>query len=465
MNFNNINQNITQGDLLLRPILDSDINFINLLFQDSEIKKYYTVPNEIKNDYSLLINEWHNDVKKNAGTCWIIIKKRKDINGQHEQVGIVGIGFKDSFKNAKIGYALLPEFRNKGIISISLKLVIDILINEGVQIIEAEIDKDNLKSENVVRKLGFKKDKKTFVSDLKEEREGELVIKHLWKKFLNDFDISLLKGNIPIQASKVQLIQINNKIANEINTKGKHPDLLIRYYNILGRINYLDGKFDEANKLFNKSNIICVFESKPVVHENFYWFAKINEEYGDFINAKKNYILALDKLKFHPNPNYISKQEIEFELYKEFMDFKLINENQFYQLLQGSKIKLLEEEIYTDFNFFSPINDKKKTGKFHFVISSNVTEKLVGISNDNQQVFSVPWELIRVEEYQNNNYVIFTGWGDQANGINNPQFEDYEIGVDLFVFINFIKIQLNENPNFYSKSTVNNVIGLENFNF
>jgi hypothetical protein len=217
--------------------------------------------------------------------------------------------------------------------------------------------------------------------------------------------------------------------------------------------------------LFNKSNIICVFESKPVVHENFYWFAKINEEYGDFINAKKNYILALDKLKFHPNPNYISKQEIEFELYKEFMDFKLINENQFYQLLQGSKIKLLEEEIYTDFNFFSPINDKKKTGKFHFVISSNVTEKLVGISNDNQQVFSVPWELIRVEEYQNNNYVIFTGWGDQANGINNPQFEDYEIGVDLFVFINFIKIQLNENPNFYSKSTVNNVIGLENLNF
>lgn len=44
MNFNNINKKIAQGDLLLKTISDTDRNFINGLFSDNEIKKYYIVP-------------------------------------------------------------------------------------------------------------------------------------------------------------------------------------------------------------------------------------------------------------------------------------------------------------------------------------------------------------------------------------------------------------------------------------
>ena len=51
MNFNNINQKIAQGDLLLKPISDTDRNFINGLFSDNEIKKYYIVPKEAQQDY------------------------------------------------------------------------------------------------------------------------------------------------------------------------------------------------------------------------------------------------------------------------------------------------------------------------------------------------------------------------------------------------------------------------------
>ena len=75
MNFNNINQKIAQGDLLLKPISDTDRNFINGLFSDNEIKKYYIVPKEAQQDYRRLVDYWLNDIRNGAGTCWIIIKK------------------------------------------------------------------------------------------------------------------------------------------------------------------------------------------------------------------------------------------------------------------------------------------------------------------------------------------------------------------------------------------------------
>ena len=51
MIFNNIHKEIKTDKILLRPVKDTDRNFINGLFQDEKIKRYYIVPKEAQQDY------------------------------------------------------------------------------------------------------------------------------------------------------------------------------------------------------------------------------------------------------------------------------------------------------------------------------------------------------------------------------------------------------------------------------
>ncbi len=314
MNFNNINQKIAQGDLLLKPISDTDRNFINGLFSDNEIKKYYIVPKEAQQDYRRLVDYWLNDIRNGAGTCWIIIKKGTGIFARDNQVGFVAFEFRDSLKNARVSYAILPEYRRKGIATNAVELIIDILKKEGVEKIEADIDRDNLHSERVVEKLGFSANKRQALVDPEMMRDGEIRMRALWKKELVEFSKSVTSGRIPLDSSLNQIIPIINNVVEEINSKGQHPKLLMRYFYLLGRIKFLERNFEECQEAFGQCNMIAMNEGLPDIHETFYWFAKINEAKGEKGNAKMYYGFALEK--FNDNPDYITRAEIEREMNK-----------------------------------------------------------------------------------------------------------------------------------------------------
>jgi RimJ/RimL family protein N-acetyltransferase len=314
MDFEQINQKLRNEMLTLKPISQNDRAFINEMFQDSDIKKNYIIPKEAQQDYRRLVDYWLNDNNKGAGTCWIIFEKGSGIFSNDKQVGFIAFDFRDTLKNARISYAILPNYRRKGIATSAVKLVIDNLKSQGIERIEADIDRDNLHSEGVVKNLGFQVNKRHGLIDPEMLRDGEIKMRALWKKELVEFDPEKTSGRIPLNATLNQVIPLLNQIVEEINTKGQHPNLLVRYFYLLGRVKYLEGNFEEAQSSFGQSNMITMNESISSIHENYYWFGKINEAKGDKINAKMYYGIALEK--FNDNPDYITKKEIEREMNK-----------------------------------------------------------------------------------------------------------------------------------------------------
>lgn len=314
MDFNRINQEIKAEKLFLKPITTDDRAFINGMFNDTEIKRYYIVPKEAQQDYKRLVDYWLNDIRNGAGTCWIINEKGNGIFARDKQVGFVAFEFRDTLKNARISYAILPEFRNKGFATNSVKLIINNLKQEGVERIEADIDRDNLNSEKVVEKLGFSANKRNALVDPEMMRDGEIRLRALWKKELIEFKKETTNGRIPLNASIEEIAPVINELVNEINTKGQHPKLMIRYFHLLGRIKFLERNYEEAQQAFGQCNMITMNEGLPEIHENYYWFAKINEAKGETGGVKMYLEFALEK--FNENPNYISKSEIESEMNK-----------------------------------------------------------------------------------------------------------------------------------------------------
>lgn len=474
MNFNQINQEFREGEYIFKPITRNDRVLINQMFQDSEIRKYYIVPKEARQDYKQLVDYWLNDINNGAGTCWIIHKKGSGVFSSNKPCGFVAFEFRNSLENARISYAILPNFRRNGIATLAVGKIVEKLKGQGVKKVEADIDRDNLYSEKVVEKLGFTANKRQALVDPEMMREGEIRMRALWKKDLVDFNDSVLAGRIPIDASISQIVPFINKVVEEINSKGQHPNLLIRYFYLLGRIKYLEGNYEEAKEAFGQCNMITMNEGKPEIHENYYWFAKINEANGDNENAKMYYGFALEK--YNPNPNYISRQEIEAELNKEpinydDLDFYVIKRSDFNKLINNRTVfKVWEEESSSGndfgFDFMSQFQERQKTGKYHFSFTTDVTEKLVGIS-DNETVYNITWELLREENHNGEKFLILCGWGDPMStgtigGL--PQFNYYEIGVEKGVFVSLIANLMSNNPNFFSIDKMRNVIGLENFN-
>jgi RimJ/RimL family protein N-acetyltransferase len=314
MNFNKINDKIEDNNLILKPISESDRNFIGTMFNDPDIKGYYIVPKEAQQDYKVLVDYWLNDVRSQAGNCWIIYQKGNGFFSKDKKVGFRAFEFRDNIKNARISCAILPEYRRKGISTNSAKLVIEKLKNEGVEKIEADIDKRNTNSERVVEKLGFTANKKQALVDPEMMSDGEIRMRTLWKKNLVDYSENITSGRIQLSATINQIVPKMNQLTEEINTKGQHPDLLIRYFYLLGRIKFLEKNYEEAKEAFGQCNMIVMNEGLPGIHETYYWFGKINEATGEKETVKMYYGLALEN--YINNPNYITKAEIEREMDK-----------------------------------------------------------------------------------------------------------------------------------------------------
>lgn len=111
----------------------------------------------------------------------------------------------------------------------------------------------------------------------------------------------------------------------------------------------------------------------------------------------------------------------------------------------------------TEFNIWP---EQGLTGRYHLYFAADVTERLVGLSNDSTKVYHVPWELLREEYYQSEKYLVFCGWGDEPHG-GHMQFNNYEIGIEQITFIRLIASQHLRNPDYFSVKRINNIIGLE----
>lgn len=314
MSFNQINIELNFERLTLKPITQNDRTFIDEVFQDKDVKHYYIVPKEAHQDYRRLIDYWLNDNKNGAGTCWIIYKKAPNFFSRNEPCGFIAIELKNTFKNAKISYAILPKFRTKGIATLASKLVINKLKEQNVLTIEADIDQDNLSSEKVVEKLGFTADRGHALVDPKMLRDGEIRLRAMWKKNLLEINTAILKNQLPLGTSNDKIEPLLNQLVTEIESKGQQPKLILHYFYLLGRIKFNENNYEEARSLFAECNITVGSDEFPDTHLYFYWLGRINEAEESIELAISCYEEA--NKKFNNDSTDVTKNDIEVALKK-----------------------------------------------------------------------------------------------------------------------------------------------------
>jgi RimJ/RimL family protein N-acetyltransferase len=296
MSFIDILTEIENDKLALKPVTVNDREFVYQLFQDSEISKYYIVPKEAQQDYGKLIDYWLNNSKNGIGVCWIISVKGNDILTKEKQCGFIAFQYKKTRQNATISYAVKPTFRKKGIATHAIEMVILKLREYGILTIEADIDSDNLISQKIVEKLGFTTNKGELLIDPEMLRSREIRVRNLWRKFLVELRTNNLNEKIPLDSTIDQIVPIINQIVEEINSKGKQPELMIRYFYLLGRIRFIEKNYEDARNAFGECNIMLRHENLPYTHIYWYWLGRINKIEGSlerarfcFENALKNY--------------------------------------------------------------------------------------------------------------------------------------------------------------------------------
>lgn len=316
MDFAKLNELKTEN-LTLRKLSENDRQVISDIFSDNTVRKFYIVPKEARQDYRNLVSYFLNDFAQGSGFSWIIIEKGNGIFSKDKICGFFAFEFRNSLKNARISYALKPDFRRKGIATKSATIVINALKSLGITSIEADIDKDNQSSERLIEKLGFTTNKKQVLIDPEMMREGETRFRHLWRKDLSlqTLDEGETKtGRLGLNATQTELISAIDIINTKIESSGQHPSLMAKYFYLLGRIKFNEEDYEEANKDFGKCNMIVMQANLPENHETFYWFGKMLELDNKLENAKMYYGFALEK--FSGDPDLISKGEIQAAINK-----------------------------------------------------------------------------------------------------------------------------------------------------
>ncbi len=148
--------NLETERLLLRRVSENDAPEIMELRGNPETMKYIPRP-LVKNIDDALAHVVMIDEKiiANEGINWAIT-----IKGNPKLIGIIGHYKiqKENFR-AEIGYMLLPQFHNQGIISEAIHKVVNYGFEKmKLHSIEAVIDPNNLSSEKVLQKNGFVKE-------------------------------------------------------------------------------------------------------------------------------------------------------------------------------------------------------------------------------------------------------------------------------------------------------------------
>jgi ribosomal-protein-alanine N-acetyltransferase len=142
--------------LLLRRVVESDVNEVFALRSNPETMQYIPRPLVTSNEEALEhIRMIEDKIVANEGINWAITLK-----GNSKLLGIIGhYRIKPEHYRAEIGYMLLPDYHGKGIVTEAVKAVVAYGFDQmNLHSIEAIIDPANTASAMVLEKNGFVKE-------------------------------------------------------------------------------------------------------------------------------------------------------------------------------------------------------------------------------------------------------------------------------------------------------------------
>ncbi|WP_339888431.1 GNAT family N-acetyltransferase [uncultured Flavobacterium sp.] len=148
---------INSKKLILRQILETDYEAILYLRSDETINKFIERPENRKtrnsSDAIKFIQQLNENIETNKSISWgITLKNNPKIIGT-----ICLWNFSENHKVAEVGYDLEPDFQGKGIMSESLKSVLEYgFKNLNLDIIEAYTHQKNENSKTLLARNNFK---------------------------------------------------------------------------------------------------------------------------------------------------------------------------------------------------------------------------------------------------------------------------------------------------------------------
>lgn len=172
---------IESKNLILRRVLESDCKIILYLRSDEEINKFIERPKHRKTKtieeakkFILQINE---NLETNKSITWGVTLKNEP-----KVIGTICLwNFSKDNKTAEVGYDLNPKFQGKGIMSESLKSVLEYgFKNLNLDIIEAYTHQKNENSKTLLERNNFK-----LILGKKDEGNLNNLIFEIKKPILN----------------------------------------------------------------------------------------------------------------------------------------------------------------------------------------------------------------------------------------------------------------------------------------
>ncbi|QHT66128.1 GNAT family N-acetyltransferase [Rhodocytophaga rosea] len=141
--------------LILRQLVSSDDKEIFALRSDNNVNRYLDrKPSKSIDDARIFIQTINENIQRNDSIYWAITWK-----GTDKLIGTICLfDFCDDNLKAEIGYELLPDFQQKGIMKEAASKVIEFAIQHiGLHSIEAHTHAENQSSTKLLEKLNFKR--------------------------------------------------------------------------------------------------------------------------------------------------------------------------------------------------------------------------------------------------------------------------------------------------------------------
>ena len=149
-------KNLETERLFFRRVTRNDVAEILALRGNPETMKYIPRPlTKTKEDALEHIDMIETKIINNEGINWAVTLKNSP-----ELIGLIGLyRVKPEHHRAEIGYMILPEYNGKGIVTESIKAILDYGFQDmKLHSVEAIIDPQNIASEKVLLKNGFVKE-------------------------------------------------------------------------------------------------------------------------------------------------------------------------------------------------------------------------------------------------------------------------------------------------------------------
>jgi [ribosomal protein S5]-alanine N-acetyltransferase len=148
--------------LLLKPILESDLNTLHSIFINPYVRKYLCDDNIFSlKQVEEMLRESQNLFNENKFGLWFI-----ETSNEKEIIGFVGLWYFFDEAQPQLVYALLPEATKKGYATEAAIKILEYSFDElGYQYLFASCDRPNLESRKVAERIGMREVEEKIVND------------------------------------------------------------------------------------------------------------------------------------------------------------------------------------------------------------------------------------------------------------------------------------------------------------